>query len=101
MFCVVFVRAHTYRRGRESTAAKSMEKGAAEALHGGATKDSAKPEARVVPNAALRQPQQQGPSLSQSAAQWDRFEVALSKPSGRQKLGMVLKHAQVMYNICT
>lgn len=29
------------------------------------------------------------------SAQWDRFEVALSKPSGRQKLGMVLKHAQV------
>lgn len=27
--------------------------------------------------------------------QWERFEVVLSKPSGRQKLGMVLKHAQV------
>ena len=69
-------------------------------MQGGGTKDSTKPEARVVPNSALRQHQQhqqQGPSQSQSAVQWDRFEVALPKPSGRQKLGMVLKHAQVIY----
>lgn len=34
------------------------------------------------------------------SGQWDRFEVKLSKPSGRQKLGMVLKHAQVRVCLC-
>lgn len=68
------------------------EKAAAAKVQGGNTKDLAKPEARAVLNPALRQ---QGVSQSASAVQWDRFEVALSKPSGKQKLGMVLKHAQV------
>lgn len=31
-----------------------------------------------------------------STGHWDRFEVKLSKPSGKQKLGMVLKHVQVI-----
>lgn len=36
-----------------------------------------------------------------SGGQWDRFEVQLSKPSGKQKLGMVLKHVQVGLSHCT
>lgn len=40
-------------------------------------------------------------SAVSSSGQWDRFEVKLSKPSGKQKLGMVLKHAQVGLAVCT
>lgn len=62
-------------------------------MHGAtaaAAEDPAKPEAPAVPSA-----RQQG-YAPLPGQQWDRFEVALSKPSGKQKLGMVLKHAQVM-----
>ncbi|CAN0287639.1 unnamed protein product, partial [Ectocarpus fasciculatus] len=47
------------------------------------------------PAGAVQDPAQRSSSGQQPQQQWDRFEVVLSKPSGSQKLGMVLKHAQV------
>ena len=38
-------------------------------------------------------PTKSGVAPSGGVGQWDRFELKLSKPSGKQKLGMVLKHA--------
>lgn len=38
-------------------------------------------------------PSRTGVAPSGGGGQWDRFELKLSKPSGKQKLGMVLKHA--------
>lgn len=48
---------------------------------------------------AVQDPGQRS-SGQQPQQQWDRFEVVLSKPSGSQKLGMVLKHAQVTISPC-
>ncbi|CAB1116961.1 unnamed protein product [Ectocarpus sp. CCAP 1310/34] len=44
---------------------------------------------------AVEDPAQRSSGQQPQQQQWDRFEVVLSKPSGSQKLGMVLKHAQV------
>lgn len=37
----------------------------------------------------------QDPATGQQQEPWDLFKIVLSKPLGTQKLGMVLKHAQV------
>lgn len=47
------------------------------------------------PAGAVEDPAQRSSGQQPQQQQWDRFEVVLSKPSGSQKLGMVLKHAQV------
>lgn len=57
---------------------------------------SSRSEAPIGTTATVSSPRQaQGSPKSPTGQHWDRFEVKLSKPSGKQKLGMVLKHAQV------